>query len=135
MSSFRPVPPKRAAAPSATALVPRRRPPRAASPAAEAPERGREDEGEERARTNCGPAGHPRECEKYTHRRTAWRPSLRLPEAALDRGDHATNGGVVVAKTFDLPDGADDGRVVLAAEATADLRVAHVGELACQVHG
>ena len=53
---------------------------------------------------------------------------------ALDGAHHTPDGWVLDAEAFDLPDRADDRGVVLAAEAAADLGVAHLGELSREIH-
>ena len=63
-------------------------------------------------RKKAGPAGHTRKRE------------LVLAQVALDRGHHAAQVGVLRKEAFDLPDGADDGRVILAAKAAANFREA-----------
>src|SRR5258706_9125979 len=58
-----------------------------------------------------------------------------LTEVALDRADDAAHGRIFGAQALDLSHGADDRRVILAAEAAADLGEAHLGELAGEEHG
>jgi len=52
-----------------------------------------------------------------------------------ETGDQVVEIAVLLAQFFDLADGVDDGRVVLAAKAPADLRKRCVGQRLAQVHG
>ena len=60
---------------------------------------------------------------------------LVLAQVALEGGHHAAQVGVLRKQAFDLLDGTDDGRVILAAKTTANLWEARAGELARQLHG
>src|SRR5450631_2280824 len=57
-----------------------------------------------------------------------------LAQMALESADHAANRRIFSAQALDLADGTDDRGVILAAKPAADLRIAHVGQLARQVH-
>src|SRR5512140_917245 len=67
--------------------------------------------------------------------RTVRWPGLALAKASGQGRDDASQAGILSHLLLDLANRADDGRVIFSAEATADLGIAHRGELARKIHG